>query len=125
MVNEKYLDILFKGGKVNIPLADQIEGFLTGGGRGTSLSRAAGKYATTGKLPLSYNVGQAIKAGVPKLARTGGGIIGGITAGLNELGAYNDTRKANMIRDNKIMNAHLFDPVDLRNSEKFSTKCLD
>lgn len=119
MANEKYLDILFKGGKVNIPLADQIEGFLTGGGKGTPLSRAAARYATTGDLPLSYKVGQAIKAGTPKLLRTGGGVIGGITAGLNELGAYNDIQKANMIRDNKIKNANLYDPIDLRNSERF------
>jgi len=119
MANEKYLDILFKGGKVNIPLADQIEGFLTGGSKGTSLSRAAARYANTGKLPLSYKVGQAVKTGAPKMVRTGGGIAGGITAGLNELGAYNDIQKANMIRDNKIMNAHLYDPVDLRNSERF------
>lgn len=119
MANEKYLDMLFKGGKVNIPLADQIEGFLTGGGKGTPLSRAAARYANTGKLPLSYKVGRAVKTGTPKMVRTGGGIVGGITAGLNELGAYNDTQKANMIKDNKIMNAHLYNPIDLRNSERF------
>lgn len=119
MVNEKYLDILFKGGKINIPLADQVEGFLTGGGKGTPLSRAAAKYANTGKLPLSYKTGQVIKSNAPKIVKGGGRLVGGITAGVNSLGAYNDINKANMIRDGKIMNAHLYDPVDLRNSEKF------